>query len=97
MPQYRVKSPGFHGGKLYDPNGRRRVLTTDAPLKKVPSWLEPLKSETASQAKARRAAETKAKKAAAASKDEIRDEVDGASFMADDLDAEKKSNVETLG
>lgn len=36
---YRVKSPGFHGGQLYDPNGKRKILTVKEPFKKTPSWL----------------------------------------------------------
>lgn len=36
---YRVKSPGFYGGQLYDPNGKRKILTVKEPFKKTPSWL----------------------------------------------------------
>ena len=36
---YRVKSPGFHGGQLYDPNGKRKILTVKESFKKTPSWL----------------------------------------------------------
>lgn len=44
MPvSYKVKSVGFFNGHMYDPNGKRPVLTVDEPLKKenFPSWLEP--------------------------------------------------------
>jgi hypothetical protein len=36
---YRVKSPGFHGGQLYHPQGKRTVLTVDKKFEKTPSWL----------------------------------------------------------
>lgn len=36
---YRVKSPGFHGGQLYHPEGKRKILTVKEPFKKIPSWL----------------------------------------------------------
>lgn len=41
MPQYRVTAPGFYDGKLYDPNGKRRVLTVAKAFTKkdLPSWL----------------------------------------------------------
>ena len=48
MPSYKVIAPGFDG-KLYDPNGKRRVLHRSEPFPKkngkeqVPSWLEPMK------------------------------------------------------
>jgi len=44
MPQYKVKSIGFYDGKLYDPEGKRKVLNTVKPFPKgkTPSWLEPL-------------------------------------------------------
>ena len=44
MPQYKVKSVGFYEGKLYDPEGKRKVLNTDKPFPKgkIPSWVEPI-------------------------------------------------------
>lgn len=46
MPKYRVLKPGFFGGRLYDPQGKRSVLHTDKPFPKdddgeeqIPSWL----------------------------------------------------------
>lgn len=41
MPKYQVIAPGFYGGVTYDPNGKRQTLTTEKPLKPVPSWLKP--------------------------------------------------------
>lgn len=39
MPNYNVVARGFMHGRLYDPQGKRRTLSTDMPLKPVPSWL----------------------------------------------------------
>lgn len=41
MPKYEVIAPGFYGGVTYDPHGKRSTLTTEKPLKPVPSWLKP--------------------------------------------------------
>lgn len=53
MPQYKVIARGFHGGKLYDPAGKRTVLNTDKPFTKgkksknpMPSWLAEMPKET---------------------------------------------------
>jgi hypothetical protein len=40
MPNYNVVAKGFMHGRLYDPQGKRRTLNTDMPLKPIPSWLE---------------------------------------------------------
>lgn len=40
MPKYTVLKPGFYDGALYDPKGKRNTLTTDKPLKKIPTWLK---------------------------------------------------------
>ena len=50
MPQYRAKEKGFWEGELYGPNTKRPIVTTDKPLKKVPKWLEPMKTESKSAA-----------------------------------------------
>ena len=65
MPSYRVKEKGFFDGKMFDPEGKRPILTVDKPFtkKNMPSWVEPIK-ETAAQSKARQAAEKKATAAA---------------------------------
>ena len=65
MPTYKVIEKGFFDGVTYDPNGKRKVLTTDAPLKKLPAWLEPMKGESPQQKAARTKAENKAKEEAA--------------------------------
>lgn len=97
MPSYKVISKGFHGGKLYDPDGKRTTLHTDDnfPMKgkveQVPCWLEPIKAETIKQAGARKAAATKAAKKAATDAEEIKE----ASFMGEG-EAVKSDTVETL-
>lgn len=53
MPQYKVTSKGFFDGKLYDPSGKRTVLTVDKPFKEVPSWLKPMAEPAKSRAKSR--------------------------------------------
>tara|TARA_R110000850_G_scaffold91270_2_gene193834 strand:+ start:6643 stop:6882 length:240 start_codon:yes stop_codon:yes gene_type:complete len=58
MPQYKVVSKAFFGGKLYDPVGKRKVLTVDKPFtdKTLPSWLKPMVADAAPRAKKSRAA-----------------------------------------
>ena len=62
MPQYKVLEKGFHGGKLYDPEGKRPVLHTDKPFTKknpMPKWLGEMPKESA-ELKAKREAYEKA-------------------------------------
>ena len=56
MPSYRVLKQGFFGGRLYDPKGKRRVLHTEEAFKKVPSWLESIKTEAPAQSSQRKQA-----------------------------------------
>lgn len=91
MPSYKVISKGFMFGRTYDPNGRRKTLHADKPLKPVPSWLEPIKEETAAQRKKRVAAEKKAKAEAAESQKQKQTEIDSVRF-----DEPTGSKVETL-
>lgn len=99
MPSYKVLQPGFFGGRIYDPEGKRPVLHTDKPFPKkdkveqVPSWLEPLKAETTAEKKKREAAEAKALEAAEAKKEADQKDIENMSFMGD---GESPSNVETL-
>tara|TARA_R110002126_G_scaffold198829_2_gene346392 strand:+ start:756 stop:1061 length:306 start_codon:yes stop_codon:yes gene_type:complete len=101
MPSYKVISKGFHGGLLYDPEGKRRVLHTEKPFpskdkkEKVPAWLEATKAETPAQAKARKAAETKAAKAAKKKNEEDNKDIAEASFLGDGETATSAA-VETL-
>jgi len=55
MPTYEVIEQGFYKGQMYDPNGKRRILQSDAPLKPVPKWLKAVKevTETAAEKKKR--------------------------------------------
>lgn len=91
MPSYKVTSVGFMFGRLYDPNGKRKILHADKPLKPVPSWLEPIKEETSAQRKKRVAAEKKTKADAAESQKQKQTEVDSVNFIEP-----TGSKVETL-
>lgn len=55
MPTYEVIEQGFYKGQMYDPNGKRRILQSDAPFKPVPKWLKAVKevTETAAEKKKR--------------------------------------------
>lgn len=95
MPSYKVKEKGFFGGRIYDPEGKRRVLHTDKPFpsknkkEQHPSWLEPIKAETAEQKAAREAeSEANAKKVEQDKKDIVE-----TSFIGG---GEKSAAVETL-
>ncbi len=96
MPQYKVIAPGFYDGKMYAPEGKRRVLHTDMPFNKknpMPSWVEEMKSETAAAKKKREAAEKKAAGADAEKAEQDEKDIQDASFMGD---GEAGSSVETL-
>lgn len=92
MPSYKVKRMGFFDGRLYDPEGKRPVLHTDQELKPIPNWLEPIESETTAQAKKRKAAESRAAKAAVKKAEADKQDIATASFMGDG----ESSNIETL-
>lgn len=101
MPSYKVLGKGFYGGRMYDPAGKRPVLYTDKPFpskggkEQVPSWLEIIdKPETPAQAKARKAAETKAANAAKKQAQQDQKDVADASFMGEGELGQ--STVETL-
>jgi len=96
MPQYKVIAPGFYDGKMYSPEGKRRVLHTDMPFNKknpMPSWVEAMKEETATQKKKRVAAEKKTVAADAEKAEQDGKDIQGASFMGN---GEAGSAVETL-
>jgi hypothetical protein len=98
MPRYKVVAIGFHGGHLYDPNGKRRVLHTDKPFKKgkLPSWLEEMKPESAAVRKKREAQEASTAAAAAEKSEQDQQEIADASFMGEGENAAPGSAVETL-
>ena len=83
MPSYKVISPGFFAGKLYLPNGKRRVLAVDKPFKKTPKWLEPIKAVTAAEKKASAAAAAALEKKVA----EDAKKVEGASFIGGNVES----------
>lgn len=94
MPSYKVLQPGFFDGVLHKPgHPRHGVVNTEKPLKPVPTWLEPIKAESAAAKKKRAAAAKKAADdKAAADKD-----IENASFLGDGESAGGESGaVETL-
>jgi len=109
MPQYKVLEKGFYNGMMYDPRGKRPVLTTDKPFTKknpMPKWLGPMPKESA-DLKAKREAAEKAQEALDKAKaEEDEEELKAASteggegetsFLGKVKDAiTGKSNVETL-
>ena len=100
MPSYKVVAPGFIHGRIYKPNGKRKVVHTDKPfplknkVEQVPSWLEAMEEETAAQRKARLTAETKATNAAKKKAADDAKDIAGASFL-DDAPSDS-GTVETL-
>lgn len=88
MPTYKVKSPGFMFGNLYEPDGKRPILTTDKPLKPLPAWLE-----VTSAAKARK--KPVKKSTGGLDKDQTKVEVDAVTFV-DDVPPEGSKTTETL-
>lgn len=101
MPSYKVISKGFLGGKIYDPEGKRRVLHTEKPFpskdkkEQVPVWLEAIEGETPNQARGRKAAETKAANAAKKKAEDDAKDIADASFLGDG-ETTQTGTVETL-
>lgn len=93
MPKYKVNSRGFYQGRLYDPEGKRSFIFTDKPFNPVPSWVEPIKSETLAEKKKRLAKEKKLSEAEKKKAAEDQKEIENLNFMGD---GEKSSAVETL-
>ncbi len=96
MPRYKVLEPGFYGSVLYKPDHpRRNVLVTDKPFPKgkLPSWLKPMKDETATAAKARVKKDTAADKAAQTKAADDQKDIQNASFLGE---GENANPVETL-
>ena len=93
MPRYKVTAPGFMGSVLHQPgHPRKGVVTTDAPLDPLPSWLTPMKEETAAQKKKREKAEAKQVKAASDKKEQDKVDIDSVTFT----EPAPGANVETL-
>lgn len=85
MPTYKVIAPGFHNGKMYSPEGKRRVLHTDKPFKKneMPSWLSEMPKESAAVRKKREEQEASAAAAAAEKAEQDQRDIEDASFMGE--------------
>lgn len=89
MPSYRVIAPGFFGGTIYEPGGKREIIDVDKPFKVVPSWMVLIdeKEEAKTARKQREAKQVNDAKSAKAA-DKV--ETDGTDFLG------KNSKVETL-
>ncbi|MCK4518436.1 hypothetical protein KAT92_06670 [Candidatus Babeliales bacterium] len=96
MPRYKVIAPGFYDGKLYNPEGKRRVLNTDKPFTKknpMPSWLADTPKESEAVRKKREAQETSQAEADSAKAEQDKEDIADASFLGD---GETGSSVETI-
>lgn len=73
MPRYRVISKGFMNGRVYDPNGKRKILYRDKSFPRkgakkveaVPAWLERMVEESIEDKAERETAEQEAARLAA--------------------------------
>lgn len=81
MPTYKVIAPGFYLGSVYEPGGKRQILTVDKPFKKCPSWLKIVKAETPAQKKKRETAEKKNLDEAKKKADQDQEDITGANFI----------------
>jgi len=97
MPQYKVIARGFFNGRLYDPDGKRPILTTDKPFKKneMPSWLQDMPKETAAVRKKREAQEASREAADAEKAEQDKKDIADASFMGEG-ESSSGSSVEVL-
>lgn len=93
---YDVLKPGFMYGKQYDPNGKRRTLVADKPLKPVPSWLKKRKQETKAERKKREEQEALDAAQAEADAQTKKTEVDSANFIDGPSSTQPGGSVETL-
>jgi len=102
MPSYKVKSPGFFGGKYYHPEGKRPVLFTDKPFSKktMPSWLAAMPKESAAVREKREAQEASQVSASAEKAEQDANDIAHASTEGDAAEAlfigKAGSSVETL-
>ena len=99
MPRYQVIAPGFHGGQMYSPEGKRKVVHTDKPYpsknkkEQVPSWLKRVKDETAEEKEQRLLVEKYADQQDSEKSDDDQKAIKEASFMGE---GESSSVVETI-
>lgn len=102
MPQYKVTSPGFHGGNYYHPTGKRRTLSTDKPYTNLkgknpmPSWLSKMPEESASAKKKREAYEAADAVEAKEKAEEDSSAIVDASFMGQGEVAQSGGKIETI-
>lgn len=85
MYRYEVTAPGFFGGRLYHPTGKRQVLETDVPFKKgkLPSWVTEMPKES-SAVRVKREAQAESQAAADAEQHgDDQQEITEASFLGD--------------
>jgi len=85
MPSYKVIAPGFYDSKLYDPEGKRKVLTVDKPFNKKnkPSWVGDMPKESAAVKKKREAQEASQQAAAADKAEQDGKDIAEASFLGE--------------
>lgn len=85
MPRYKVKAPGFFGGKMYHPEGKRPILHVDKPFteKDMPSWVEEMPDETAEETEARLQREAAEADAAKEKNDQDQQDIDDMTFLGD--------------
>lgn len=93
---YDVLKPGFMNGRQYDPNGKRKTLVADKPLKPRPSWLKLRKKETEAERKQREEQEAKDAAQADADAQAKKREVDSANFIDGPSTTQPGGSVETL-
>ena len=85
MPRYKVIAPGFHDGRLYDPNGKRPFLDVDKPFNKKnkPSWVAEMKKESDAAKKKREDQEAAQQKAADDKAEQDGKDIAEASFLGE--------------
>jgi uncharacterized damage-inducible protein DinB len=81
MPQYKVKSPGYYKGELYDPAGKRPTLHVDKAFTRCPRWLKPMQGETAAEKGARTKALNKEAEEAKLQAAEDKKSIDAVTFV----------------
>ena len=96
MLRYKVLEKGFAKGRMYDPLGKRNILHSDEPIKPVPSWLEPMKEESAAAKKKRETATAKANLETAERLDNEKSDIEAVTFIEPVGGVAKELGIETL-
>lgn len=83
MPSYKVTARGFFNGHIYDPEGKRRVLTVDKPFtkKNMPSWVTDMPKESEAVRRKREAQEASQAAADAEKASQDQKDIEDASFL----------------